>query len=371
MSNWNILFNDSLRNFFGTAIKIAVKNPVQIAFMAKTAKNQREAAAVRDRYEAEGLHVPPVMIASITSKCNLNCVGCYSNAKKLRTDREITASHFRSILEQSVELGISIVLMAGGEPFMRKDILQTAAEFPQILFPVFTNGTMIDENTVEWLKEHRNIVPIVSIEGNEGDTDTRRGAGIYRNALEVIDSLKESGSFFGVSITATSQNHIKITERRFVDSVVKLGAKLVFYIEFVPLTPGTMNLVLSQTQKLELADRIDALRKNSASLFVSLPGREATYGGCLAAGRGFIHLSPEGFVEPCPFAPFSVHNLKETSLREALESEFLKVLKENHMKWKSKDGGCGLWSNREWVESVRQSTAVEKEAIPETVSLSS
>lgn len=63
--------------------------------------------------------------------------------------------------------------------------------------------------------------------------------------------------------------------------------------------------------------------------------------------------------------------MKETSLREALESEFLKVLKENHMKWKSKDGGCGLWSNREWVESVRQSTTVEKEAIQETVSLTS
>ena len=368
MSNWNILFNDSLRSFFGAAMRIAVKDPGQIAFMAKTAKNQREAAAVRNRLETEGLHVPPVMIASITSKCNLNCAGCYSNAKKLRTDREITTSNFRSILRQSVELGISIVLLAGGEPFIRRDLLEIAAEFTQILFPVFTNGTMIDDSTIEWLIEHKNIVPIVSIEGNEGDTDTRRGTGIYKNALEVIGRLRESGSFFGVSITATSQNYIKVTEREFIDGAVDMGVKLVFYVEFVPLTPGTVSLVLNQDQKLEFADRIDALRKKSASLFVSLPGKEATYGGCLAAGRGFIHLSPEGFVEPCPFAPFSVHNLKETSLREALESEFLKVLKENHMKWKSKDGGCGLWANREWVEEVMQSTAVEKELLPENLS---
>ena len=39
------------------------------------------------------------------------------------------------------------------------------------------------------------------------------------------------------------------------------------------------------------------------ALFVNVPGDEKDFGGCLSAGRGFVHVSAEGDLEPCPFAP--------------------------------------------------------------------
>ncbi|MHB8278883.1 MAG: SPASM domain-containing protein [Candidatus Humimicrobiaceae bacterium] len=75
-------------------------------------------------------------------------------------------------------------------------------------------------------------------------------------------------------------------------------------------------------------------------------------GGCLASGRGFAHISPEGNLEPCPFAPYSDTNLKNLSLKEALNSDFLRKIRENHDKLSETKGGCALWENRDWVQSI-------------------
>ena len=63
-------------------------------------------------------------------------------------------------------------------------------------------------------------------------------------------------------------------------------------------------------------------------------------------------MSPEGNLEPCPFAPFSDTNLKDKSLKEALKSDFLNKIRQNHQLLTEEQGGCTLWENREFVESL-------------------
>ena len=50
------------------------------------------------------------------------------------------------IFTQSEELGIEFILLAGGEPFIRKDVLLQAGNHSNIIFPIFTNGRKIDES---------------------------------------------------------------------------------------------------------------------------------------------------------------------------------------------------------------------------------
>ena len=59
-------------------------------------------------------------------------------------------------------------------------MLTIAGAHSGILFPVFTNGTLIDRDYLELLDKNRNLIPIVSIEGKQETTDARRGAGIYQ-----------------------------------------------------------------------------------------------------------------------------------------------------------------------------------------------
>ena len=85
------------------------------------------------------------------------------------------------------------------------------------------------------------------------------------------------------------------------------------------------------------------------ALFITVPGHEAEVGGCLAAGRGFVHISAEGDLEPCPFAPFSDTSLRDRTLGEALRSPFLTALRGHPEKLSITEGGCCLWKKREWV----------------------
>jgi MoaA/NifB/PqqE/SkfB family radical SAM enzyme len=61
---------------------------------------------------------------------------------------------------------------------LRQDVLQKAAAHKNILFPVFTNGTMLSGETLTLLDKNRNLVPILSIEGNAAHT-TRGAAPAY------------------------------------------------------------------------------------------------------------------------------------------------------------------------------------------------
>ena len=58
------------------ALKATLKNPRESAFMLKFAGACKAASKKRKKAEQEGEHIPPFLIASITSKCNLHCAGC-------------------------------------------------------------------------------------------------------------------------------------------------------------------------------------------------------------------------------------------------------------------------------------------------------
>jgi MoaA/NifB/PqqE/SkfB family radical SAM enzyme len=87
-------------------------------------------------------------------------------------------------------------------------------------------------------------------------------------------------------------------------------------------------------------------------LFISFPGDEEQFGGCLAAGRGFIHVNPGGDLEACPLAPFSDVNINETRLQEALASPLLKRIRENPQLLEETAGGCALFAKRETVSAL-------------------
>lgn len=87
-----------------------------------------------------------------------------------------------------------------------------------------------------------------------------------------------------------------------------------------------------------------------------MPTEEKIFGGCLSAGRGFVHINARGDLEPCPFAPFSDVNLRNVMLKEALKSKLLEKIRENRVILErlesSGQGGCSLWANKKWVESL-------------------
>lgn len=111
---------------------------------------------------------------------------------------------------------------------------------------------------------------------------------------------------------------------------------------------------MNSLQRKSLNEYITRYSSEFPALFLAFPGDEEYFGGCLSAGRGFIHISPSGELEPCPAAPFSDVNITRTPLKEALRSEFLTRIRKQHAMFSEAEGGCALWKRRDIIQSLLQ-----------------
>ncbi len=339
------------------AMKATLKNPRQSAYMVKFAAASRAASKKRAEAEKRGEHIPPFLIASITSSCNLHCEGCYSRSNHATTDaapvRQLTDEEWLKIFSEADELGISFILLAGGEPLLRRDIIEAAGKRQNILFPIFTNGVFMDERYFELFDRCRNLLPVMSIEGEKEVTDARRGAGIYDILIKNMDEIHRRGLIFGASVTVTTENVKDVSSDAFIQSLSDRGCKAVIFVEFVPVTEDSKHLAPGDEERAYLDKEIMRLREQYPEMiFIAFPGDEKATGGCVAAGRGFFHINSHGGAEPCPFSPYSDINVRDTSLKEALQSPLFLALQSEDVLLDDHEGGCVLYEKREEVERL-------------------
>ena len=341
------------------AMRATLKNPRESAYMLRFAAASRAASKKRAAMEKKGEHIPPFLIASITSSCNLHCAGCYSRCNHATTDEapvaQLSDGDWKRIFDEADDLGVSFILLAGGEPLLRKGVIDAAGSRPDILFPVFTNGTLMGEKYFELFDRYRNIVPIMSIEGNKDITDARRGQGVYDRLISNMGQLHERDLIFGASVTVTSNNYKDVSSEEFVGLLSDKGCKAVIYVEFVPVTDESSELAPGDEEREYLKREIERLREEHPEMvFVSFPGDEKSSGGCIAAGRGFFHINSHGGAEPCPFSPYSDVNVKDTSLKEAMRSRLFRSLIDGGLLNDDHKGGCVLFEKRDQVIDVQE-----------------
>ena len=217
---------------------LRVSDPRGSLFMLKFMAAEKRARRLREIAEEKGGHIPPFLIASITSQCNLHCKGCYARANGACAEGlhegELSGAQWDDIFDQAEKLGISFILLAGGEPLMRRDVVEFAGRHKKVIFPVFTNGTMMQEDCLKLFSDNRNLFPVLSVEGGEEQTDARRGSGVYQKLRQVMGSLKKRNLLFGASVTVTRENLFEVTSEEFLGELGRNGCKAVVYVEYVP-----------------------------------------------------------------------------------------------------------------------------------------
>ncbi len=349
--------SENVKNIVASAVKSTLKNPKESAFMASFAVSSQTASQKRAKSERLGEHIPPFLIASITDGCNMHCGGCFARGIHSCSDKQssnqLTAAEWENIFRQSADLGISFIILIGGEPLLRRDVLQRAANIRKILFPVFTNGTLIDDEYMQLFDAARNLLPVFSIEGKEAQTDARRGSGVYKNLISTMDRLNSRGLIFGASVTVTTVNIDEVLSPDFISVLSERGCKVVFFVEYVPVTSSSQSLAPQDAERKIMRKKIEKLReKYSDVMFISFPGDEESLGGCLAAGRGFFHINSHGGAEPCPFSPYSDINVRDLSVKEALNSRLFTAIQNEDVLNENHSGGCVLYEQREQVKRL-------------------
>ena len=281
----------------------------------------------RKAFEAEkGFYPPDTMLISPTMRCNLHCYGCYSASYS--TEEELPFEVMDRLVRECKEMGIHLVIMTGGEPFLRKDLFDLFEKHQDTIFQIYTNGTLIDEKMVERFVALGNVVPAISLEGLREETDQRRGKGQFDRISKVMDWLRNAGIFFAVSATQTSQNTDVLTSDAFVDFLVEKGCILLWNFHYVPIGRNPdLSLMATPEQRNRIRERLSYFRATKPMLFVDFWNDGCLTQGCIAGGRKYFHVNARGDVEPCVFCHFASDNIKEKSLAEALNSPLFREIR--------------------------------------------
>ena len=274
---------------------------------------------------APELWAPTTILMSPTMRCNLTCEGCFAAAYP--PDNDLDQRLLQKIVDEGNEMGVYFFTLLGGEPFMYDGLLDLAADNQHCFFQVFTNGTLIDESVVEELAELGNVAPMLSLEGDEASTDARRGRGVYRQLLEVMDMLGDRGVLFGSSATVTRDNWRMLISDEWVDPLVAKGAILDWNFLYMPIgrDPSTAPM-LTPDERNAFREGVLRIRDTKPIFPVDFWGDAPYVKGCIA-GKHYMHINSEGWVEPCIFTHFATHNIHDTSLAEAFNSPYFREIR--------------------------------------------
>ncbi len=275
--------------------------------------------------EEHGFRPPYLMVISPTMRCNLDCYGCYAGSY---AKNELDLDTVVRVIDEAKSMGAYFIVISGGEPFVWDHIFELFEAQNDVYFMVYTNGTLIDGDAARRLSEVGNVLPCISVEGLEPETDGRRGKGVFARAMRAMDALRDNGVIFGFSATATRQNSDFVVSDEFVDFYEKKGCFIGWYFSYVPVgRRPDMDLMPTPEQRIRRRRRLLELRRERQILLADFWNDGPLTGGCIAGGRSYLHINSDGDIEPCVFTHFAAHNINRTSLLEALGSEFFRTIR--------------------------------------------
>ena len=287
---------------------------------------------IRKMREIENCNIPWLILMDPTSACNLHCTGCW--AAEYGHKLNLTFDELDNIVTQGKELGVYFYMMTGGEPLVRKaDIIRLCEKHNDCAFHCYTNGTLVDEKLCEDMKRVGNFSVAISLEGFNEVNDLRRGKGVFDKVMHAMDLMKQYGLIFGTSICYTSKNYKVVTSDEFLDMIIEKGARFSWYFHYMPVgNEASCELLPDPDQREYMYHRIREIRamKGGKPIFAFDFQNDGEYvGGCIAGGRNYCHINPNGDVEPCVFIHYSGANIKEVDLLTALKQPLFMAYREN------------------------------------------
>ena len=301
--------------------------------------------------EKNGFYPPLFYVISPTMHCNLKCYGCYS-ANYERKDM-LSYEKINQIIEEGKSFGIFFYTFSGGEPFVRKDILDIIEKNSDCYFQIYTNGSLIDGKMAKKLADMGNVFPCISVEGFEDETDERRGKGHFKKVVSAMKNLKDNGMLFGFSATATRFNNNVIVSDEFIDFYVKQGCFLGWYFNYIPIgREPDMNLMPTPEQRNYRRKRVVEIRETKPIVVADFWNDGILSHGCLSGGRVYLHINANGGVEPCVFAQFAADNIFDKSMEDILNSMYFKSIRKEQMGIKNRLRPCMIIDHPDILRKV-------------------
>jgi MoaA/NifB/PqqE/SkfB family radical SAM enzyme len=272
-------------------------------------------------------HCPVAMTFAVTYKCQCDCLHCSAGRHKRADINELSTMEAKKVIDESLDLGISILAFTGGEPLLHKDIydLISYVDKRKAVCLLFTNGEYLTEENVQKLVDAGLYSIFVSIDSHEASKHNklRKRLHLFEKALNGIENAKKAGLMVGISTYATRSGTNDKEYKKIYRLARKLGVHNVMLFDGV--ATGNMlhdtSELLTQTQREEIRKFSSLMFKysvipplSSQSWQNSIEGYIGGI-GCLAANIQY-YVSAYGDVTPCDFTPLSFGNIRDEPLKK-------------------------------------------------------
>ncbi|MEE8473226.1 MAG: radical SAM protein [Dehalococcoidia bacterium] len=293
---------------------------------------------------------PSLVSWNLTNSCNLRCSHCYLDAGH-RRDGELSTQECFRVIDQMASLGTEMLILTGGEPLLRKDIYDIAryASKKDMLVVMGSNGVLIDQGVAVRLKDSGLQGVGISLDSlHPHRHDSFRGIeGCWERAVRGIDSCIEAGLQVILQTTATRWNLEEVPQIiSFAQDRGAISFNLYYLVctgrgeEMADITPQQYEESLSylvEAQALHPGIMVRAKCAPHISRIAHQRGSPLTASAGCPAGTGYLRISPEGQVTPCPYLPLEAGSLREASLKDIWEgSRVLQELRDPRL-----EGRCG------------------------------
>ena len=285
---------------------------------------------------------------NITRLCNLKCTHCYLPAGFVDTNElgngnfqlsdiqgsteyaresELSQSQCFRVIDEIAEINPHILLiLTGGEPLLRPDILEISkyASDTGFLVVMGTNGVLLNDAVVEQMQQHGVTGAGVSLDAIQPTNhDKFRGmAGAWKATMNGVEALKRAQMDFLVQTSVTQWNYDEIP--KIVEFAYQLGAKVLNLYFLVRTGRGKTVMDLTPTQYEKMLETMFELQaaytgKMLIAAKCAPHYKRVIYGqqsdsaflqgypsGTCPCGIYYCRITPEGELTPCPYLPVSV-----------------------------------------------------------------
>ena len=182
---------------------------------------------------------PLDVICEISYLCNLECPTCFRWTSK-PDEHELTAGQWKGVLTKlKAWLGTFNLTFSGGEPFLRKDILEIFkfASENSIVTQVVSNGSFIDQALAKRIIASGldGLTLSLNSMNPEIHNKTRGTSGAFDEVMRAIDNLQDrKGMRLSLSTTI-----VKDGISGLIDVIEFAKAKGIYGVNMSPIMPAT------------------------------------------------------------------------------------------------------------------------------------
>ena len=268
-------------------------------------------------------NLPGALILGVTYRCQCNCSYCSIGRYPILPNSELTTEEIKTIIAESVVLGIPKINFFGGEPLIRNDLLELISYAAQKGIFVFldTNGYLLERKTAFLLKKAGISAIAVNINSRlKSDTvvPEESAENMFIRIAPLIGYCREERIPCVISVYV-NKNILKSEELLRIINLSKrnraAGVRLL-----LPMRCGKLledNDFFSETELQKVYGLIDNYFVYQESILYGIENKRRI---CEARLKNTIYISPYGDVQFCYTIPFSFGNLRSRRLTDIMQS---------------------------------------------------